>query len=646
MAIVKMNKFNLLAFKSERDDLLNILQAFNYVHFNDLEEDEQRTYLSEVRNTDQLQKIDSSINKADYVINLLENYMKDRDIKPDTSFTELSLEDVKKKGANFDFDLIYGKIKDLVGQRKMALGERNELTNKIEALKPWKDIDVDIQELYDSKRVFVETGTISDQFYDSLEKAIVERNLEKSLVYKVSELDKTNYIVALSSIEEKEDLVELLREFGYSRVKINSTSKIGEEIYDLSGKLEDKEQLIKNLENEILDFKKYLKDLYIYKAYVLNLRRKEESSEFFLETGLMNVIEGYVPVEATERFKKDIKNVLGDAYILDIEEADKEDSCVPIILKNNKLVDPYEEVVKTYSLPKYNEVDPSGLVAIFYTIFTGFMIGDLGYGALATIAILLALKLKKFPTSTEKNLRLFLRISLSACVFGAIFGSVFGGIIDVPFGLIDPATDINELIVMSLVIGAVSLFVALAVKAYMYIRDGKPMDAMYDVGFMYMVVGGAVALALTKNPIAKWVMIIGILGIFLFSGREAKSIGGRIGSGFYEVYGLTSWIGDFVSFLRLMALVLSGSFVAYSVNLIVDLVAGNGSIGGIIAGIIIFVVFQLFNMFLSYLSAYVHGLRLIYVEMFNKFYEGGGVKFREMIEDTKFVKILRGGDNE
>lgn len=150
--------------------MLNILQAFNYVHFNDLEEDEQRTYLSEVRNTDQLQKIDSSINKADYVINLLENYMKDRDIKPDTSFTELSLEDVKKKGANFDSDLIYGKIKDLVGQREMALGERNELTNKIEALKPWKDIDVDIQELYDSKRVFVETGTISDQFYDSLEK--------------------------------------------------------------------------------------------------------------------------------------------------------------------------------------------------------------------------------------------------------------------------------------------------------------------------------------------------------------------------------------------------------------------------------------------------------------------------------------------
>lgn len=198
---------------------------------------------------------------------------------------------------------------------------------------------------------------------------------------------------------------------------------------------------------------------------------------------------------------------------------------------------------------------------------------------------------------------------------------------------------------MSLVIGGVSLFTALGVKGYMYLRDGKPMDAFYDVGFMYMAVGGAIVLALTKSDLAKWVMIVGMLGILFFAGRDAASIGGRIGSGAYELYGITSWIGDFVSFLRLMALVLSGGFVAYSVNIIVKMLVGGG-IGGIIGGIIIFVVFQLFNMFLSYLSAYVHGLRLIYVEMFNKFYEGGGVKFREMIEDTKFVKILRGGDNE
>lgn len=645
MAIVKMNKFNLLAFKSDRDELLNSLQAFNYVHFNDLERDEEKTYLEEVRNTERLNALDSDMTKVDYVISIIESYMKDRGIDLDNDFSELSLEGVKQRGENFDFGLIYGKIKDLVEKRENALAKRSDYQNKLSALKPWKDIDVDIDKLYDSKRVFVETGTVSSQFYEQIQKALVERNLEKSLVYKVSEADKTNYIVAVSSLDEKDELVDLIREFGFSRVKINSNKRIVDEIDDLSQNLKENQESIDSIEKEILDFKKYLKDLYIYKAYILNKRRKEESSEFFLETNLMNVIEGYVPVDRTERFKKDVKDVLGDNYILDIKEADKDDSKVPIILKNNKLVDPYEEVVKTYSLPKYNEIDPSGLVAIFYTIFTGFMIGDLGYGALAVIAILLALKFKKFPESTEKTLRLFLRISISACVFGFIFGSVFGGIIDVPFGWIDTAKDINELIVMSLVIGGISLFTALGVKGYMYLRDGKPMDAFYDVGFMYMAVGGAIALALTKSPIAKWAMIIGIVGILLFAGRDAASIGGRLGSGAYDVYGLTGWIGDFVSFLRLMALVLSGGFVAYSVNIIVKMLAGAG-IGGIIAGAIIFIVFQLFNMFLSYLSAYVHGLRLIYVEMFNKFYEGGGVKFREMIEDTKFVKILRGGDNE
>lgn len=645
MAIVKMNKFNLLAFKSDRDELLNSLQAFNYVHFNDLKRDEEKTYLEEVRNTERLNALDSDMTKVDYVISIIESYMKDRGLDLDNDFSELSLEGVKQRGENFDFGLIYGKIKDLVEKRENALAKRSDYQNKLSALKPWKDIDVDIDKLYDSKRVFVETGTVLSQFYEQIQKALVERNLEKSLVYKVSEADKTNYIVAVSSLDEKDDLIDLIREFGFSRVKINSNKRIVDEIDDLSYNLKENQESIDGIEKEIVDFKKYLKDLYIYKAYILNKRRKEESSEFFLETNLMNVIEGYVPVDKTERFKKDVKDVLGENYILDIKEADKDDSKVPIILKNNKLVDPYEEVVKTYSLPKYNEIDPSGLVAIFYTIFTGFMIGDLGYGALAVIAILLALKFKKFPESTEKTLRLFLRISISACVFGFIFGSVFGGIIDVPFGWIDTAKDINELIVMSLIIGGISLFTALGVKGYMYLRDGKPMDAFYDVGFMYMAVGGAIALALTKSPIAKWVMIVGIVGILLFAGRDAASIGGRLGSGAYDVYGLTGWIGDFVSFLRLMALVLSGGFVAYSVNIIVKMVAGAG-IGGLIAGAIIFIVFQLFNMFLSYLSAYVHGLRLIYVEMFNKFYEGGGVKFREMIEDTKFVKILRGGDNE
>ena len=106
----------------------------------------------------------------------------------------------------------------------------------------------------------------------------------------------------------------------------------------------------------------------------------------------------------------------------------------------------------------------------------------------------------------------------------------------------------------------------------------------------------------------------------------------------YSAYGITSYIGDFVSYLRLMALALSGAFIAVAVNLIVSMLF-KGGILGIIAGIVVFVLFQAFNAFLSYLSAYVHTARLTYVELFNKFYEGGGKPFRNMIADSKYFNI-------
>lgn len=643
MAIVKMDKFNLLSFDSDRATLLDTLQGFNYVHFNDLVKQPNDDYLTEVRETKRLAEIDESLNKVNYAIDIIRDYTKDLPDELYDKVSDLSLDEVNKRGSNFTFDLIYEKLRGLITKREKLVQSRDSLNQRYNDLSPWQDINVNVDKLYKSDRFFLETGTISGKFYEDLQNALVERNLDGTLVYKISEKDGNYYVVAISTNKEAEEFSEILREFGFTRVKIAADNEVNTYLTDLSGQKDEINAEIEAVDKQITDFKKYLPDLYIYQSYVTNCRKKEASSENFLKTRQMNIIEGYVPSDKSAEFKKDLDQLLADKYILDVKPAEKDDPNVPIILKNNKLIEPYENVVATYALPKYSELDPTAIVAPFYTIFTGFMIGDLGYGLLGVIAILLALKLKDFPKETEQTLKLFLRISISACVFGFIFGSVFGGIIDVPFGWVDTTQDINQLITLSIIIGAVSLFFALGVKGFMAIRDGHPDALVFDVVSWYMAVGGAIALALTKSPIAKWVMIAGMVMIVLFAGRAMKSWGARIASGAYELYGITSWIGDFVSFLRLMALVLSGGFVAYSVNLIVEMMAGSG-IGGLIGGIIVFIVFQLFNMFLSYLSAYVHSLRLIYVEMFNKFYEGGGIKFREMVEDTNFVNIIRKGE--
>ncbi|WP_311375860.1 V-type ATP synthase subunit I [Anaerococcus lactolyticus] len=635
MAIVKMNKFSLLSFYNKRSSLLNILQNFNYVHFNDLKLEENESYLKEVENSVALKSLEERQDKLKYAVETVKKYSKE---ESPNELKRLDIENVYRDSENFDFDLIYDKLIELVKEREGLVDKKQANDSKIDDLFPWKDINLDINDLYNSTRVLVETGSISSQFYDGIRKELVEKHLEKSLVYRLSEKDKVSYIVGISSLDEKEEFKEILREFGFTRIRVKASGPVGDELEKLKADSYKYKNDISKLEEEIAGFFKYMDDFYLYESFLENERKKEASAEYFLKTESMDVIEGFVPADMVDAFKEDLTSVLGEEFMLDIRKADLDDPDVPIILENNSIVEPFESVVETYALPKYNEIDPSLLVAIFYTIFTGFMIGDLGYGLLGVIGTVAMLKMKDLTKSSEKMVKLFFAISLSACFFGILFGSVFGGIIEVPFGWVDTQKDVYTLIGMSFAIGTVALMVSVGMTIIINLKNNRPLDAIYDSLFTYMFLGGIGYYVYSKSKISLYVMAAGMVGILLFSGRDAKTIGGRLGSGFYNVYGLTSWIGDFVSFLRLMALVLSGGFVAYAVNVIVKMVGGAGIVG-ILGGILIFVIFQIFNMFLSYLSAYVHGLRLIYVEMFNKFYEGGGVKFREMLEDTKKIII-------
>ena len=645
MAIVKMDKFNLFSFENDRASLLDILQKFNYVHFNNLEVDDKEDYVKKVKNQEKLARIDEERSKLEYAINSIEKFLEEDELNS-IEKKDMSLDLLYKEGENFRFDEIYPQLKKQIDLREKSQEKIKNLKASNDELEVFKGLDLDIESIENSHRFFVEVGSIADQFYNDFDTDFVKKDFKTAMIIDLNKKDSLNYVIAISSLDEKDEFREFLRDHGFSKANIKTKKKVSEKIALNLEEIEKYEKNLEESEEKIKENKKFLKDFYLYQAYLENLRRKEASSEYFLKTKRLDFIEGYIPHNLKDKFNSDLKEVLGEEFVLDVYEADKDDPNVPIILDNNKLIEPYESVVETYSLPKYNEIDPTLLVSIFYTIFTGFMLGDLGYGLILFIGTILLRKFKDLPESTDKMVRLFTRVGLSGCVFGLIFGSFFGGIIPLP-GLIDTQKDFNTLMVISLIIGGISLFTALGVKAYMLIRDGDPIGAIFDVLFWYMAVGGAIALILLDEPqknIAKIIMIVAMVGIVLTGGRENKSIGGKAAGGLYSLYGMSSWIGDFVSFLRLMALVLSGGFVAYSVNLIVGMLWPAGILGKI-GAIIVFVIFQLFNLFLSTLSAYVHSLRLVYVEMFNKFYEGGGKKFRQMIENSKFINIITGGYN-
>lgn len=645
MAIVDMSKFYLLAFKEKRESLLKELQKFKYVHLVDSGNDFSKEDLSAVSRSEELIDIDDYLNKSKYVIERLE---KIEDKKPALEALKegkkhFTYEEIKNRARKFNFSQIYKEISSIIDEIEKKEAENQEILNKVSELLPYKAIDLPLEDLKLTKFSKIYLGTIPQRYKENFEELLKEND---SVYFDVLHTDKNYaYYLIICHKSDDEDVIDAFRKMGFTLVNFKEKGTINENINCLRERKSKNLNSIDTLNKELKNYLKYLDDFKIYYEYQSNEKLKVISSEKFLRTKNLDLIEGYVPSKFLKSFEEAIQLICGDDYYLYKKEADRNSHEVPIMLKNNKFVGPFEMLTEMYSMPRYNEIDPTPFFAPFYFIFAGIMIGDLGYGLLVFIGSLLALKFFNLDKATKRFMTFFNYISISAMIFGLVFGSFFGGIIPLPT-LINPAEDIMEMLMLSLLLGGVHIFFALGIKAYMDIRDNKPKDAFYDVGLWYMALIGAIGYGLSKavamNPIVVkilfYAMIIAMVGIVLTGGRSEKTTLAKFGWGVYALYGISSYIGDFVSYLRLMALVLSGSFIGLAVNMIAGMLFGSSIIGKLFA-IVIFLVFQAFNCFLCYLSAYVHTARLTYVEMFNKFYEGGGVPFKKMVEDSKYFNI-------
>lgn len=645
MAIVKMSSFSLLAFEAERDNLLHELQKFEYVHFTNLEEEEVLLdeSLQPVSIPESVVDVDEEISKVRYSINQLSKYaVKDSGIKSliegKDNYTFSQLEE---KALSIDYHPTYERIRQIALETDKIEQEILSLTSKKDELANWEGLDYPIGSLEGFIQTEVVMGTIPKKFKDDFNEDLLD--LELTYAEIINEDKDGIYLFAITAKEEYSRLYEILRNYGFTTVSLDAQGSPKEEISNIGERLEVLKLEKKKHEDQIRELSSNLAELEIVYEYLMNKKLRTMATENFLKTDSINVIKGYIPTDMEEEFTKVITNTLGSAYYLEIKDADKDDPDVPILLKNSKFTQAFESLTSMYALPRYNEVDPTPFLAPFYLAFFGMMVADAGYGLLMLIGTFIALKFANLTESQEKFIRFFHYLSYSTIAWGLFFGSFLGGIVPLP-GVMDPAAQYQDLLIMSIVFGGIHLFFALGIQAYVNIRDKKYLDALFDVGFWYMALMGGIVFLLTMvvelNPvvatIAKWVMIAGMVGIVLTGGREAESVGGKLAAGAYELYGISSYVGDFVSYSRLMALGLSGGFIASAVNMMVGMLSNSGIIG-ILLGVVVFVVGQLFNVFLSFLGAYVHTIRLTYVEFFGKFYEGGGKAFQMFRSSPKYI---------
>ena len=373
----------------------------------------------------------------------------------------------------------------------------------------------------------------------------------------------------------------------------------------------------------------------------LNLYLAGASGEAAADESLL-VYTGFAPASEKERLSKELDAM--DCLCLSAD-ASVEDN-PPIKLKNNKFVKQFEILTDMYGRPDYNEFDPTPYISIFFLLFFAMCMGDAGYGLLLIAGGFLLRKVDSFKNLAPLVTILGAGTFVTGIVMHTFFGVDISALPWVPSWLkavmiTGTIAGFEAQMVLSLAIGIVHLCLAMVVKTVYATRNKGFLGSLGVWGWTLLIVGGVVLavvamLNILPSDVLKWVFIalgvVSALGIFLFNDINRNPLK-NIGSGLWETYNtVTGLLGDVLSYLRLYALGLAGGMLGKAFNDIAAMTLGDGSFGiGWLAFVLILVVGHALNLAMCCLGAFVHPLRLNFLEFFkNSGYDGKGRTYQPL----------------
>ncbi|MCR4745654.1 MAG: V-type ATP synthase subunit I [Lachnospiraceae bacterium] len=536
---------------------------------------------------------------------------------------------------------------------------------QMEALSPWTSMDAPL-----SFKGTKKTRAFIGSFPEALDEATIVGTIESHSpditgldVSVISSSDEQTCVMILCLKDDRDAVEEALRRMNFARAPV-SDAVPKEELDNLKKHYAETNAQIERLQGQIASYDKERSNLKFLQDYFTMRSDKYDIISKLTVSKRVFIIRGWVPAAEAGRIDRLMSNYK-DAVVEFTDPLPSDD--VPIVLKNNPFSTPVEGVVSDYSLPGPGEIDPTVPVSCFYYILFGMMLSDAAYGLIMVIATgILLSKFKNMETGMRKILRMFFFCGFGTIISGILFGSYFGDMIPVvtktffgneitPWCWIDPLKDPLKMLLVSFTIGIVHLYVGLAILFYTDIKNGKPLDALYDVVFWYMLVTGLIVVGLhekivygivgltaplgndTSVLIGTVVALVGAVGIILTGGRESKNPFKRLMKGAYALYNVTGYLSDLLSYSRLLALGLATTVISQVFNKLGSM--AGGGIAGAILFIIVALVGHSINFGINALGAYVHSNRLTFVEFFGKFYNGGGRAFLPFSMNTKYFKV-------
>ncbi len=658
MAIAQMAKVIIVSHRTQASDLLELLQREGICQILNAEEAMVSKDWPELgTNAQRPRDVEELLKKLTKAIAFLKDYAESKKsfasvLAPRTVIDEQSYNSVVS-----DREIL--KTVDHCEQTQAAIqkhqGDCENLYGILEELRPWASLETPVEQLSQLQQTTCLAGLIPDRQFEQIAEQLTKLG---AIIEKVGTTDNKYACLTICLNADVSDVQKSLRSADFEQVSFESmTGTVAELIKQHNEELNETRKLLQQEYEKARQLSAHLLKLEILCDHYSNLLSREQTRAIAPATEQTVILEGWVKKNDFTRLEKTVSQ-FGASSLSKIEPAEGEE--IPVEIENRNVVRPFEVVTRLYGMPQHFEVDPTVFLAPFFALFFALCLTDAGYGLV--IVALIALFIKKIQG--DKKLMLMLGIcSAVTVVAGALTGGWFGDAVQMFIPALeplrkkmmwfDPLEKPMIFFVLSLILGYVQIIFGILVAFIHNLRTKQYVAALCDQLTWLVMLNSIVGLVLAKTAILPnwlaavfiWTALVPAAAIFLFSQRQG-GWPGRLGIGFYQLFSTVFYVGDVLSYVRLMALGMVTAGLAMAINVMASVAVDilHNMLGlpyaiGVIGMIIVLVGGHSFNMAINALGAFVHTLRLQYAEFFPKFLVGGGRLFQPLSKEYKHIYI-------
>jgi V/A-type H+-transporting ATPase subunit I len=665
MAVLKVKKATVYAHQSVAEDIVAELQKLSACEVLPLEESETDKKKELV--TRKLRETEESSSDARFILRFLEPYYEDGQgtldkllsDKPPVTIKELeelvqgtNLEEISEKARRVERRLV--ELRSAV----------SNLDSKQAVLETLKDFPYDLSLLSaGTKNVTSMYGTIPTDQKEKLKTSFEKAAGSQGELFFGSAGEKALQIpvIMLYSRSVADSVSEASAQVTFSRIDFprdlqGTVTQAMKQAADERKRLLAEEQELKDSSKEMAN--QHVPSIRKLSDYHAILRKRYEALLQGERTSDVSIIRLWVPENALDDLHKTLAPYESHTEVV-LEDPDPSaGDDPPTMLTNPKWALPFEPLTRLYGLPVYGRMDPTVPMAPFMFIFLGMCLGDGGYGIFLAGMILWFFSRYRITGEKRNFFNLLLLGAVSTIAFGAITGSWLGDMIDAfaPLSflrgiknsivLLQPMENPLNFLGISLALGVIQVLFGLFLAMWENLQKQDYIAAFGDQGGWIALISGLLIYGGSASGImghsagilGKILAFSGVALLVTTQGREKSGLLSKAVSGVLSLYNITSYLGDVLSYSRLLALGLATSAVAMIINTLTGLVIDIPFVGMILA-VILFIGGHLFSVTVNTLGAFIHALRLQYVEFFSKFYSGGGRIFEPLAYDTKYVQV-------